>query len=65
MTDMELNDPITRFVHEAGSTPYPTNSLYQIVVSIQRYLKVCGRAVAFFNEQSSTFDTLRKSLVQG
>ena len=67
MTGEELNDSIARFVHEAvkkdGCTPYPPNSLYQIVVSIQRHLKESGRAdVAFFNEQSATYDVLRKSL---
>ena len=67
MTDKELNDHIACFVHEAvkkdGCTPYPPNSLYQIVASIQRHLEESGHpGVAFFNEESPTFDILRKSL---
>ena len=42
-------------------TPYPPNSLYQLVVSIQRHLRESGRPeVSFFD--SPMFDTLRKSL---
>ena len=67
MTDVELNNYVARFVHEAvkkdGVTPYPPNSLYQIVVLIQRYLRESGRPdVSFFDSHSSAYDTLRKSL---
>uniref|UniRef100_A0A1X7SGU2 QRICH1-like domain-containing protein n=1 Tax=Amphimedon queenslandica TaxID=400682 RepID=A0A1X7SGU2_AMPQE len=67
MTETELNNNISLFVHEAvkqdGCTPYPPNLLYQIVVSIQRYLREHGRPdVSFFNESKSQYDRLRKSL---
>ena len=46
MTDGELNKYISWFVHEAvkqdGCSPYPPNSLYQIVVAIQRHLTESG-----------------------
>ena len=53
MTATELNNYVARFVHEAvkqdGCTPYPPNSLYQIVVAIQRFLRENGRPeVCFF-----------------
>ena len=64
LSEDELNQCIACFVHEAvktyGHTPYP---LYQIVVSIQRYLRENGRPqVSFFDEHSPTYDTLHKSL---
>ena len=65
MNDADINSNVARFVHEVvkkdGKTPYPPNSLYQIVVSIQRFLKDNGRPdVNFF--ESPVFDRLRKSL---
>uniref|UniRef100_A0A1X7UN06 QRICH1-like domain-containing protein n=1 Tax=Amphimedon queenslandica TaxID=400682 RepID=A0A1X7UN06_AMPQE len=67
MTETELNNNVSLFVHEAvkqdGCTPYPPNSLYQIVVSIQRYLREHRRPdVSFFNESNSQYDRLHKSL---
>lgn len=52
MSNAELNEKIALFVHKVvkkdGTTPYPPNSLYQIVVSIQRFLRENGRpGVAF------------------
>ena len=53
------------FVHEVvkkdGETPYPPNSLYQIVVSIQCYLRENGRPEINFLE-SPHYDKLCKSL---
>ena len=50
MTDGELNKYISWFVHDPvkqdGCSPYPPNSLYQIVVAIQQHLKESG---LFFN----------------
>ena len=64
MSDKDLDSNISQFVHEAvkrDGTPYPPNSLYQVVVSIQRHLRESGRPkVSFFD--SPMFDTLRKSL---
>ena len=65
MREDELNCHIARFAHEVvkkdGDTLYPTNSLYQIVVSIQRFLRENGRLeVSFFDQ--SVYDTLQKSL---
>lgn len=64
MTDTQLNSYISHFVHEAvkkDGLPYPPNSLYQLVVSIQRYLKENGRHEVLFFDQP-VYDTLRKSL---
>ena len=65
MSEDELNRYIARFVHEAvkkdGETPYPPNSLYQIVVAIQRFLRENGRPEINFFDQVA-FDTLQKSL---
>ena len=64
MSDKDLDNYISQFVHEAvkrNGTPYPPNSLYQLVVSIQQHLRESGRPkVSFFD--SPMFDTLRKSL---
>ena len=62
LSEDELNQYIACFVHEAvktyGHTPYPPNSLYQIVVSIQMYLREKGRPqVSFFDEHSLTYNT--------
>ena len=68
MTDAQLNNNyLAHFVHEAVKkdvvTLYPPNSLYQIVVSIHRYLRESGRPdVSFFDSHSLAYDTLRKSL---
>ena len=61
MTDTEMNNYLACFVHEAvkkdSVTPYPPNSLYQIVVSIQRYLRESGRPdVSFTNGGNITFN---------
>lgn len=65
MSNDDINDRVARFVHEVvkrdGETPYPPNSLYQIVVAIQRFLKENGRPEVNFFE-SPVFDKLRKSL---
>ena len=63
MTDAELSKYVARFVHEAvkkdGVTSYPPNSLYQIVVSIQHYLRENGRPdVCFFDSHSSAYGSL-------
>ena len=66
MSDADLNQSIAHFVHEVvkrdGKTPYPPNSLYQIVVSIQRFLRENGRPDVGFFDNRPCFDTLRKSL---
>ena len=65
MREDELNRHIARFVHEVvkkdGNTPYSPNSLYQIVVSIQRFLRENRRPeVSFFF--TSLLTTLCKNL---
>ena len=66
MSDSDLNRYISRFIHEAvkkDGSPYPPNSLYQLVVSIQRYLREYGcPEVSFFDSSVAVYDTLRKSL---
>ena len=54
-------------VHEAvkkdGVTPYPPNTLYQIVVSFKHYLRENGRPdVCFCDSYLSAYDTLQRSL---
>ena len=68
MTDAQLNNNyLAHFVHEAVKkdvvTSYPPNSLYQIMISIHRYLRESGRPdLSFFDSHSLAYDTLRKSL---
>ena len=57
---------LSQFVYEAvkqDGSPYPPNSLYQIIAGLQRHLRENGRPeIAFFDERSPVFDKLRKSL---
>ena len=68
MSDVDINSNVARFVHEVvkkdRKTPYPPNSLYQIVVSIQHFLKENGRPdVNFLNYLSSkSLDARMKAL---
>ena len=62
MTVEELNYHISRFVQEAvkrDGQPYPPNSIYQITVSLQHYLRETGRPeVSFFDENNPLFSDL-------
>ena len=61
MSDKDLDSNISQFVHEAVKRDGTPNSLYQLVVSIQRHLGELGRPKVSFLD-SPMFDTLRKSL---
>ena len=41
---------------------YPAKTLYEIVCSIQSYLRSHNRPVNFFSKSSSVFNSLRKTL---
>ncbi len=66
MPASEINKFVTKFVYEVvkqDGSPYPPNSLYQIIVGLQRHLREDGRPeIAFFDDRSPVFDDLRKSL---
>ena len=72
MTKDELCFSLTRFTLEAKKTsgqPYPAETLYEIVISIQLYLALNGREMKFLNDPEfvtlkNTLDTRMKDLTQ-
>lgn len=63
MTDKEMTEVVCRFILEVrkkDGTDYPTETLYDLVLSLQLYLKQNGRKVRFLDDDE--FDAVRNTL---